>query len=231
MPELNNLSFVCQERAYKEDKQKEVLRHLIEPILRERYRDKMDSLNIKDDFLMSCHISRPIDQLTCHPNGKQWNTRVRFKFPDNHRLLKGTLEVAYTRADLKTFFNNPKVTDQEYATFATMTDEEYQQWWWGLLRRELGLYFDEFGILTSCQYGKSYNTHRKTLVFQVPKLVQIREAFRCYLDGKHPHVSFPFECRLYSVSDYAIIDDALTLTFNIVKESKYEPSSTSPVLP
>lgn len=231
MPELNKLSFVYQERAYKKDKQQEVLRHLIEPILRERYRDKMESLNLKGDFLTSCQISRPFHLVSSHPTGKQWNTRVCFKFPETHRLLKGKVEVAYTRTDLATFFNQPQIPDGVYETFATMDNEQYQEWWWNLLKRTFGKYFEEFGVLTSCCYGKSYNTQGKTLVFQVPKLVQIREAFHPYLMGYPYPVSFPFECRLYSTSDYAILDDTMTFTFNIVKENTHESSSTSPVLP
>ena len=231
MCELKKLAFRCSDERYRYAEQYDALKRLIEPVMRQRYRDKMESLGVEEHYLSGCKVSLPFVFKPCETLPQDWNTRVAFMFPQTHPLLKGKLEVVYTRAGLKEYFNTPTVEGIDLKTFDNMDKEQYHLWWWKLFERKLGQYFTKFGRLTTCQLADCYDTEGKSLVVQIPRLEQIRTTFRCYEQLDHMQITFPFECRLYSVGDYVIYNDDLTIPFTITKERKDDSNSAVPVLP
>lgn len=231
MCELKKLAFRCSEERYRYAEQYDALKRLIEPVLRRRYQAKMESLGIEEHYLSGCKVSLPYLFKPCENPSKDWNTRVAFVFPQSHPLLKGKLEVLYTRASLKDYFNSPSVEGINLNTFKDMDKEQYTVWWWNFFERKLGQYFTKFGRLTTCQLSEAYDTEGKSLIVQIPRLEQVRATFRCYEHIDHMQITFPFECRLYSVGDYVIYNDDLILPFTITKERKDDTDSAIPVLP
>lgn len=223
MHKLLDLSFLYEPVPQPIRDQQELLKKVLEPILYNRYREKFKALHLDGNFLNECRVSPAYEKHTYKDIDESWNSAVRFTFPDNHPVLKGTLEVAYSRATQKDFFGEIRMDDFFVEEIQTMSRDTYLAWWHNKMIEKLGSYYEKYGMVTTCNYGNFFNTHGKTIVLQVPVLDVFKEYFRVNQECKLYVPSFGrFNCQLYTANDYCILKEKQVFEYTVFRSIKDE---------
>ena len=232
MHKLHDLSFIYRAESRSLRDQQEILKNILEPILWNRYREKFQSLNLDMNFLNECLVSPPYEKKTRKDIDEDWNTAVRFTFPENHPVLKGVLEVAYSRATQKAFFGDVVIDAFFFEEIKHMDQEVYLLWWHERLKAKLGKYYEKYGTVTCCDFGGKYNSHDKTIIVQVPQLSVLKEYFYVYEGCEKYAPSFgDFYCQLYTANDYAILREKQVLEFRVFRSVNNERTISDGIVP
>lgn len=232
MHKLNELTFLYQSESRALIAQQDLLRNVLEPILWNRYREKFQSLQLDQNFLADCKVSPVYEKRTKRGVSGEWNSAVKFTFPSNHPVLKGELEVAYSRATQEEFFGEIKLDEFSYDVIKDMDRDTYLKWWFDIVSKKLGKYFERFGLVTDCNIGTFYDSKEKTIILQVPHLGIFKHYFKS-MEGLEKYIPAfgDYDCYLYTANDYAILKGKQKLEFRILRGNLNERTGINEPLP
>lgn len=232
MHNLKDLSFLYQRESQALLAQQDLLRNVLEPILWNRYHEKFESLQLDQNFLADCVVSPVYEKTTKRGVSGEWNSAVKFTFPDNHPVLKGELEVAYTRATQKDFFGEIIMEAFYFEDVKGMDRDAWLDWWHERMKVKLGKYYEKFGMVTSCNIGDYFNSRDKTIILQVPQISVVKNYFEVLEGCERFAVPFgDFSCNLYTANDYAIVKEKQVFDFRIFRGRVNERTETNGALP
>ena len=218
MHSLHDLSFLHEPVPQLIRDQQELLKQVLEPILYNRYQEKFKALQLDGNFLNECLVSPVYEKRTRKDIDESWNSAVKFTFPENHPVLKGTLEVAYSRASQKDFFGEIQIDNFFVEEVQWRSTDDYLAWWHKKMIEKLGSYYEKYGMVTCCNIGDFFNARGKTIVLQVPVLGVFKHYFRVDQECKLYVPSFGrFECQLYTANDYCILKEKQVFEYTVYR--------------